>query len=218
MSCASCHLEGDMDGRTWLLAGIGPRSTVSLRGAALTGALHWDADACTIHDVAESTIRGLMGGFGLIPGTPRKACSGPSNAGLSAEMDALVAYCATLTPKKPPFDLDASAVARGAAIFNRQDVGCAVCHPAPLYTNSTLTKPFLKHDVGTLADPYEASGAAFDTPSLLMLWDTAPYLHDGSAATLMDVLTTKNRQDLHGRTSHLTDAERADLVTFLMSL
>jgi cytochrome c peroxidase len=87
----------------------------------------------------------------------------------------------------------------------------------PLYTNSNLTKPFLKHDVGT-ASSADVAGPAFDTPSLLMLWNTAPYLHDGSAPTLMDVLTTRNRQDRHGRTSSLTDAERADILAFLLSL
>jgi hypothetical protein len=51
-----------------------------------------------------------------------------------------------------------------------------------------------------------------------MLWDSAPNLHDGSAATLMDVLTTRNVGDLHGRTSMLSDADRADLVAFLLSL
>jgi len=218
MSCASCHLEGDMDGRTWQLAGIGPRNTVSLRGASATGPFHWDADSCSIQDVAEFTIRDLMGGSGLIAGAANAPCKG-SNVGVSSDLDALAAFCAMLAPKVNPVPQDTAAVARGKAIFNRVDVGCAVCHVAPLYTDSAMSvKPFIMHNVGTGGGPGEVLGPAFDTPSLLMLWNSAPYLHDGSAATLMDVLTKRNPLDQHGRTSILSEADKADLVSFLMSL
>jgi hypothetical protein len=50
------------------------------------------------------------------------------------------------------------------------------------------------------------------------LWDNAPYLHDGSAATLGDVLIMRNPQNRHGRTSHLSEAEIRDLIAFLLSL
>jgi len=58
----------------------------------------------------------------------------------------------------------------------------------------------------------------FDTPTLRGLWASAPYLHDGRAETLTEVLTTYNPDDRHGRTSHLTAAQIEDLVTFLRSL
>jgi len=216
MSCATCHIEADMDGRSWQLAGIGPRNTPSIRGALATPPLHWDSDMCSIQDVAEFTIRFIQGGAGLIAGPPATPCVG-TNVGRSADLDALVAFCASLPARKNPLPQDAEAVSRGQAIFNRGDVACATCHTPPLYTNSTLTKPFLKLDVGT-ASPVDVAGPKFDTPSLLMLWNTAPYLHDGSAPTLMEVFTTRNPQDRHGRTSILTDAEKADLIAFLLSL
>jgi cytochrome c peroxidase len=50
------------------------------------------------------------------------------------------------------------------------------------------------------------------------VYRTAPYLHDGSARTLRDVLTTCNKQDKHGKTSHLKANEIDDLVEFLKSL
>jgi cytochrome c1 len=43
-------------------------------------------------------------------------------------------------------------------------------------------------------------------------------MHDGSAITLLDVLTTANPADEHGATSHLTEQELADLVAFLSAL
>jgi cytochrome c peroxidase len=61
-------------------------------------------------------------------------------------------------------------------------------------------------------------GPAYDTPSLLGVYRTAPYLHDGRAATLHDLLTTANAGDRHGRTSQLSDTQVHDLVEFLKAL
>jgi cytochrome c peroxidase len=72
------------------------------------------------------------------------------------------------------------------------------------------------YDVGTRGK-YDRS-EEFDTPTLVELWRTAPYLHDGSALTIMDVLTTANREDKHGKTSHLTQQQLRDLEAFLSSL
>ena len=64
----------------------------------------------------------------------------------------------------------------------------------------------------------ETMGPAFDTPSLRELWLTAPYLHDGRAPSLRDLLITFNQEDLHGTTSALTEEELSDLEAFLLSL
>jgi cytochrome c peroxidase len=67
--------------------------------------------------------------------------------------------------------------------------------------------------------PYDVgTGAPFDTPTLVEIWRTAPYLHNGSAATLEDVVTGSNRNDKHGRTSHLGKRQLADLVAYLLTL
>ena len=82
----------------------------------------------------------------------------------------------------------------------------------PLFTD------LLMHDIGTGHGPGELLGPAFDTPSLRGIWHTAPYLHDGRAPTLRDVLTTHNPTDTHGRTAHLSESEVHDLVAFLRSV
>ena len=64
----------------------------------------------------------------------------------------------------------------------------------------------------------ERIGPAYDTPSLRGLWNSAPYLHDGSAATLAAILTSANPRDAHGVTSHLTAQEIDDLVAFMLAL
>jgi mono/diheme cytochrome c family protein len=210
MSCASCHFDGEADGRTWFFPERGPRNTTSLLGAGETPPLHWSADRDEFQDF-EWTIRDLQAGSGLLAGRAPNAPLGLPNADRSADLDALAAYLDTLKAKPSPHSSDLAAIARGRALFERADVGCASCHRPPRYTDTAL------HDVGT-AGPEERADSAFDTPSLRMLWDSAPYLHDGSAATLRDVLVTKNPQDRHGRTSQLSATEIQDLIVFLLSL
>ncbi|MDB5050018.1 MAG: hypothetical protein JWO30_3089 [Fibrobacteres bacterium] len=139
---------------------------------------------------------------------------------------------------------DASA---GEAIFNSAEAGCARCHAPPLYTDSRLGGPaakvgayasgsaadlppgdfltpqgFLVHDVGTLKPSAGHRQAdtllGIDTPTLKGVWETPPYLHDGTAPTLMDVITGANVGDKHGKTSHLTAKQKEQLVAFLMQL
>jgi cytochrome c peroxidase len=50
------------------------------------------------------------------------------------------------------------------------------------------------------------------------VYKTAPYLHHGKAATLEEVVTKYNAGDRHGKTSHLSKAQIADLVEFLKAL
>lgn len=222
MSCASCHFEGEHDGRTWFFPGRGPRNTTSLRGVGDTRPVHWSADRDEVQDF-EFTIRGLQAGTGLLRnGAPHPSLEAP-NSGRSADLDALAAFVESLRPKRSPFrNPDGSLTAaaqRGQTIFEQPDVGCVACHPPPRFTDSTLAaSPFLTHDVGTGDGPDERMGPAFDTPSLRGLWDSAPYLHDGSAPTLRDVITTGNPQDRHGRTSQLSEGEVQDLIAFLLSL
>ena len=212
MSCESCHFDGEHDGRTWLFPD-GPRNTTNLRGLADTRPLHWSADRDEVQDF-EFTIRELQAGTGLLADPHPEL--GPSNAGRSADLDALAAFIESLQPQPSPFrHRDGTltpAAERGQAVFHRADVGCAVCHIPPLFTDLLL------HDVGTGHGPGELLGPAFDTPSLRGIWHTAPYLHDGRAPTLRDVLTTHNPHDRHGHTAHLSEAELHDLGAFLLSV
>jgi cytochrome c peroxidase len=227
IACASCHPDGLSDGRVWQNP-EGPRKTPHLFGLAHTHPLHWSADRDEVQDF-EYTIRGkLMGGRGLCDG-PVKPRAGfepveldETLAGRSADLDALAVYTNSFTfrlsPHIPAPGKLAPEAERGKGVFFRADVGCATCHTGPYYTDSRLQRPFNLHDVGTGDDPRERMGPKFDTPTLLGAYRSAPYLHNGRATTLLDVLTTANPHDRHGRTSHLTPAERDALVAFLKSL
>ena len=104
-----------------------------------------------------------------------------------------------------------AAARRGKKLFEDRKVGCAACHPAPLFTD------LKSYDVGT-AGRYDKPGTRFDTPTLVELWRTAPFLHDGSVMTMRGVLGGASRRGEHGRTSHLTEQEIDDLAAYVLSL
>src|SRR5258708_26292685 len=104
----------------------------------------------------------------------------------------------------------------GKRFFFNQTVACASCHSGPYYTDSSLKKPFKLHDVGTGGDdPSEKMGPQYDTPTLLGIYRTKPYLHHGKAATFEELLTKYNREDRHRKTSHLSAGQIPDLAEFL---
>ncbi|MBK6687944.1 MAG: Ig-like domain-containing protein [Deltaproteobacteria bacterium] len=221
LSCATCHFEGGHDGRTWdfTQAGEGLRNTISLNGRAGVGhgRVHWTANFDELQDF-EHDIRGAFGGQGYLSDADFAATQDPlgaPKAGRSAELDALAAYVATLTTFEPSphREADGSLSAdarRGRVVFN--NAGCAVCHGGPTFSDH------LRHDVGTIRPSSGQGlgqpliGVGFDTPTLRGLWDGAPYLHDGSAATLEQVL------DRHGPIPALAVSERAELLSYLLSL
>ncbi len=90
-----------------------------------------------------------------------------------------------------------------------EQAGCSHCHDGPHYT--TLGK----HNVGTAAEDDDRT--EFDTPTLIEVWRTAPYLHDGRAVTVKEVITTFNPDNKHGRTSDLSGIEIDDLVEYVLT-
>jgi DNA-binding beta-propeller fold protein YncE/cytochrome c peroxidase len=230
LSCGACHFEGIDDGRVWDFSsrGEGLRNTVTLLGRKGTkhGPFDWTGNLDEVQDF-EHQIRDLFNGEGFIPdeqfamGT-RNQPFGEPKAGLSAELDALAAYVNSLdhvnpSPyRNPDGSLTADAVA-GKALF--EDLGCDFCHGGPEFTDSARRT---LHDVGTITSLSGTRMGAplygLDTPTLLGVWETPPYLHDGSAPTLRDVLTTKNADDLHGFVSSLTPQQVDQLVAYISQI
>ncbi len=221
ISCSSCHPDGEPDGRTWHNP-EGLRNTQSFAGMAWTHPIHWSADRDEVQDF-EHTIRGpLMQGRGLIQGKLHESLGEP-NAKLSATLDALAAYSNSHKFPLSPHAKDglSDAAKRGRDIFFSGETKCATCHAGPVYCDSrpSAANNIIRHDVGTGDDdPSEKMGPAYDTPTLLGIYRTAPYLHHGKATTLEDVLTTTNPSDLHGTTSQLNAGQISDLVAFLKAL
>jgi DNA-binding beta-propeller fold protein YncE len=218
MSCAACHPDGDQDGRQWNF-GNGPLDTVSLRGCLDTPPLHVTAHLDEIQDTYRFA-RMTMAGQWFVPLEEMHDYLGPSNVGRDPDLDALAAYIASLTPRQNPRPPAKSEplVEKGRQVFFSDTPGCAECHPPPLYTDSGRRRAdgaFVLYDVGTCLPSESELHKRLDTPSLLGLRRSEPYLHDGRAGTLEEVFTKFNRDDKHGRTSHLTESDIRALSEFL---
>ena len=116
---------------------------------------------------------------------------------------------------------------RGFAIFTGKG-RCAECHSSASFTDGSF------HDVGASVDDpgrgklFKTSVKlqhAFKTPSLRDIADRAPYMHDGSRATLDEVIDLYDRGGIERpsradviRPLHLSPGEKADLLAFLKTL
>lgn len=201
LSCASCH-PGDarVDAFNWDLLndGIGnPKNTKSMLFSFQTP----PAMSIAVRENAEVAVRAGIRHILFTVQPPE----------VTAAMDA---YLQSLKPVVSPHLKDgklSEAAQRGEKIFRSNEAGCIQCHSGPLFTNME------SFDVGT-RNRFDKPTDEFDTPSLVELWRTAPYLHDGSAATLREVLTSSNKSDQHGQTSQLTAEQIDDLIEYLLSL
>ena len=199
-SCGSCHGEdARVDGLNWDLLndGIGnPKNNKSLLLAHKTP----PSMSQGVRETAEQAVRAGIRHI-LFTVQPEE---------VPASMDV---WLKSLKPVPSPYldkgKLSASAL-RGKKVFEDDKVSCAKCHPTPLFTDLNT------YDVGTKGQ-YDRIGG-FDTPTLVEVWRTAPYLHDGSALTIKDVLTTHNKGDTHGTTSHLNKEQMDDLIAYVLSL
>jgi YVTN family beta-propeller protein len=220
ISCNTCHFEGEHDGQTWFFGFSGPRNTTSLLGMIETYPLRWSGEW---DESADSEFANRMESFGsgLIEGdmqcsfSPPDCVNHPSNQGRSYDLDCLAAFVdslrAPISPAHRHGEPLTGAELRGQVIFSDSRLGCVDCHPPPLYTDKQA------HDVGT-ATSDERIGPAYDTPSLRGLYDSAPYFHDGSAASLYDAITRPTPQGEHDVSNLLTEDEIRDMVAFLLAL
>jgi DNA-binding beta-propeller fold protein YncE len=199
LSCASCHPDGRADGLNWDLLNDGmgnPKNTKSLVWSYKTPPV-------MAHGVRDSMETATKTGFEFIQ----------FRVVDEAVMEDIRAYLRSLEPEKSPYlangDLSPKAK-KGKAIFESNKTGCTHCHPGPLFTDLKIYDVGTRHALDNRGD--------FDTPTCIEMWRSAPYLHDGTAVTLMDLLTTGNKQDRHGKTSGLSKEDQEALVEYLLSL
>ncbi len=193
-ACVTCHPEGTQDGLVWVLPD-GPRQTPSLTHRLEgTGPFNWHGTEDALqHNMAETIHR--MGGLGL-------------NCQELEDLEQFLLRGLPAPPPNPHVNDDGTltpAQEAGQKLFFDETTACSECHSGATTTDGKL------HDVGT-----SENQTRLNTPSLAGLYYTAPYLHDGSAADLFDVL--EHTATTMGRTDHLTDDQKADLVAFLLTL
>ena len=159
-----------------------------------------------------------MGGLGTVT-EPRLGLSITHGSVdlVTSKLPALQAYQLSIAaPAAPAGSFDPAAAARGQQVFAGVG-GCATCHSGALFTdaNSTLHPP-----ADSMAEPESPSYASrsatklYRTSPLKGVWQHAPYFHDGSAATLDQVVAIYNAR----RSLGLSAQQSADLVQYLKSL
>jgi hypothetical protein len=200
ISCQSCHLHADSDERAHNLGDHRLLPTLSVRGLAGTGPYLRDGSYPRLSDldhVAQMLYRGYLR---RTPGRPQT-------------LEAYVAGLPRRENPRPASERTPQQEQRGARVFAR--AGCPSCHAAPAF--SGLGQHLLRSVFPDRAASMPAD-EVIDAPSLLSLAASAPYLNDGRAATLREVLTEHNRANQHGNTARMSESDRADLIAFLESL
>jgi len=210
-SCSTCHLEGKEDKLVWIVP-EGMRQTPSL-AARLDGTapFNWNGDNDVLQNNMVQTI-GRLGGLGL---------NGQELQDLEQFM-----LNGLIEPNNPHVAADGLTEQQeiGRKLFNDPIVACGTCHingdgvdgkNHDVGSTSELEAEFAMHrrEMGTDVASNEGK---YNTPSLKGLWYTAPYLHDGRASTLMEVLDMTSKT--MGRTDHLTMDEKKALIAYLKTL
>ncbi|MCU0961469.1 MAG: hypothetical protein MUF48_15340 [Pirellulaceae bacterium] len=198
-SCASCHPDARGDGLVWDLMndGVGnPKSSKSMLWSHRTPPAMAQSARETAEDAVRSGIINIL--FSHRP---------------EAEAAAIDAYLKTLEPIPSPHLRDgqlSDAAQRGRRLFESEAVGCHRCHPAPLYTDCRT------HSIGTAQSP--RFNNRYDTPTLVEVWRTAPYLHDGRYRTVYELLH-EGRHGLAAKAAEtLTEDDLRDLAAFVLAL
>lgn len=196
-SCASCHPDGRADGPNWDLVNDGIGSPKNTRSMLLSP----ETPPVMSLGVRANSEVAIAAGFRFILFADRP----------KEDTDAVNAYFRSMDPVPSPHLVDgrlSPKAERGRKVF--ESAGCAHCHPGPLYTDNHL------YNVGTGLGAQK--DRLFDTPTLIEVWRTAPYLHDGRAATMEEVFKKFNPNDRHGHTSDLSAEDLAALVEYVLSL
>ncbi len=219
VSCATCHdpklaytdtrkLATGIDGR------VGDRRSPRLVNRAFGRAFFWDSRAATLE---EQVLQPISNPNEM--NLPVETAAARVGVSREAMRDALASYVRTIVSGDSPYDrfiagdhqaLNAEQRA-GFRLFRGQ-AGCALCHLGPTLTDEK------RHDTGV-------GGGAFKTPSLREVARTPPYMHDGSLATLDDVIDFYDKGGKPGPTLdpdiqplNLKAAEKAALKAFLQAL
>jgi mono/diheme cytochrome c family protein len=197
-SCVSCHPGSRVDGLNWDLLNDGMGNPKNARSMLYA---HRNPPAMSLGVRASAEVA-VRAGFRFIQNTVVD----------ETVASAVDEYLKSLTPVPSPHLVDGRLSPRqeqGRALFEKAD--CITCHKPPLYADGKL------HDLGTAQGMDK--GRKVKTPTLIEVWRTAPYLHDGRAATLREVFAPANNPDqAHGEAHRLSPEELDALIDYVQTL
>ncbi len=250
-SCASCH-NPSLSWTDGLPRGMGEQTmqfhTPTLLNIAWIPALGWDGrkpdlETMTLVPITSPAAMNrkeedLLAALEAIPGYRTAFAEAFPDGAVSMPhlQQAIATFERTIVSSEAPFDRwikgDESAISeeakRGFDLFNGK-AQCAECHSGWNFTDGAF------YDIGEAADDDIGRGRifrnstklqhAFKVPTLRDVARRAPYMHDGSVATLEEVIDLYDRGgiDRPSRSElikplHLTAEEKAELVAFLKTL
>jgi cytochrome c peroxidase len=239
MSCASCHDPklAFSDGRI-VARGIGGaqgrRNVPSLINRAYGETFFWDGRTQTLEDLALQPIfnrREL--------GITKKELEHRTGMGATEIAAALATYLRTIRSGDSPFDRYVAGDTKSLSTFERQGLelfrgkaGCTSCHAGSNFSDEHFHNTGVAWRDNKIADEgrfavsgMESDRGAFKTPTLRDVSLTAPYMHDGSFATLEDVVQFysdggRNNPHLDPKIfpRRFTNEEKRALIAFLQSL
>jgi cytochrome c peroxidase len=254
MSCATCHeparaFASPRLGASLVAGRVLARSVPTIVNRAWGASFFWDGRAASLEEQVlqplfnprelASTPATLLAITRDVPYQSLFVEAFGSHANIDHVAMALAAYLRTIVCGNSPVDRylagDVRALGRSArrgfALFGGR-AGCAGCHAGPTFTDERYHDTGVAWRDGVLADEGRAlvtrepaDRGAFKTPTLRQVGMTAPYMHDGSLATLEAVVDFYNRGghpnpslDSRIRPLDLSPQNKADLVAFLQAL
>jgi cytochrome c peroxidase len=254
LSCAGCHDPSRaFSGSGPVARGVGgargTRNVPAIVNRAWGAAFFWDGRAATLEDQVRqpilnpSELGSTAEAAEAVARSPRYVRRFHTAFGTEPTFNdvahALAAYVRTIVAGDAPYDRylsgDTGALGREARRGLGLFVGrarCANCHGGPLFSDERFHNTGVAWRGGALVDDGRGGvtgriedRGAFKTPSLRELMRTAPYMHDGSLATLADVIGFYDRGgqpnpglDPGIRPLGLRPSEKQDLEAFLRAL
>ena len=198
-SCASCHPDARIDALNWDLINDGLGNPKNCRSMVLAHKTPPSMSSGVL-STAEVAVRGAIEHLLFAKHSEKDAA-------------AIDEYLKSLRPVSSPYLKDGKlspAAERGKKLFFDTNINCAKCHPEPLFTDRH------RHDVGSRGQ-YDRRDA-FDTPTLIECWRTAPYLHDGRYTTMKEVFAKGRHGKEGGDLDKLSDQQINNLVEYVLSL
>ena len=129
------------------------------------------------------------------------------------DYEAMDIFLSSMKPVPSPHLIDgrlSPSAQRGKFLFDAPRVGCSTCHPEPLFTDMSFHR--------SEARQYNEGMSKFDTPTLIEVWRTAPYMNNGHWLTIREVLLDAKHGNPDGRIDRLTEQELDDLIEYVLSL
>ncbi len=208
-SCNTCHSDGHTNGLDFDTLNDGRqdlstfhlksrKKVPSLRRTTKTKPWTWHGWQTELTDAMVESIT--------------KSMQGPKPK--ADDVKALVAYLDTLDyPTNPYRELGGKlspSAERGQAVYRSAKAACSTCHGGLELTDGKV------HIVG-LEEPDDAY-KGYNPPSLRGVYDKDPYLHDGRAKSLREVLTGPHEPDAVAHRGELSEQELDDLIAYLKTL